>query len=252
MHVRVIVYEDPGWQQLLPLVYVRATFQLLCGVDRSPVADQVGSPRTDRRRMPETAIRLAWKSGAGRCWRTSSPHRPALPANQPLAGPALLLNGRGIWQSLPALDPGEASWVGTAGPQNRIACISADAALASQLIERRFARRTADACRCWPVCRAATSARTSRFSTGPGISSTPTKTCSAPTGTTIMAGVAGSVGRGKLSRQSERPFTSAGGRSIKPCVVIDAEDGPVWIGDNVTIFPHSYIQGPAFIGDGTA
>ena len=34
-------------------------------------------------------------------------------------------------------------------------------------------------------------------------------------------------------------------------MVVDAEDGPVWIGDNVTILPHSYIQGPAYIGNGT-
>jgi hypothetical protein len=31
MAERVIVYKAPGWQRLLPLVYVRATFQLLCG-----------------------------------------------------------------------------------------------------------------------------------------------------------------------------------------------------------------------------
>ena len=36
---------------------------------------------------------------------------------------------------------------------------------------------------------------------------------------------------------------------IKPCVVIDATEGPVWIGRNVTIFPHSYVQGPAYIAD---
>jgi UDP-N-acetylglucosamine diphosphorylase/glucosamine-1-phosphate N-acetyltransferase len=40
------------------------------------------------------------------------------------------------------------------------------------------------------------------------------------------------------------------GTRIKPCVVIDAEDGPVWIGRNVKILPHSYVEGPAFIGDG--
>ncbi|MFA8343334.1 MAG: putative sugar nucleotidyl transferase [Rhodothermaceae bacterium] len=37
--------------------------------------------------------------------------------------------------------------------------------------------------------------------------------------------------------------------SISPFVCIDAKSGPVIIGNNVTIFPHSYIQGPAFIGD---
>lgn len=40
------------------------------------------------------------------------------------------------------------------------------------------------------------------------------------------------------------------GTRVKPCVVIDAEDGPVLIGENVRIMPHSYIQGPVYIGDG--
>lgn len=35
---------------------------------------------------------------------------------------------------------------------------------------------------------------------------------------------------------------------IKPNVVIDAEDGPVYIDDNVKILPNVYIQGPAYIG----
>lgn len=36
---------------------------------------------------------------------------------------------------------------------------------------------------------------------------------------------------------------------IKPCSVIDAEEGPVYIGKNVKIFPNVTIIGPCFIGD---
>ena len=39
------------------------------------------------------------------------------------------------------------------------------------------------------------------------------------------------------------------GTIIKPNVVIDAENGPVVIGENVTILPQSVIIGPAFIGN---
>lgn len=39
------------------------------------------------------------------------------------------------------------------------------------------------------------------------------------------------------------------GSKVKPCVVLDAEDGPIYIGKNVTIFPNSVIKGPAHIGD---
>jgi len=36
--------------------------------------------------------------------------------------------------------------------------------------------------------------------------------------------------------------------SIKPGVVLDAEDGPIYIGNNVTLMHNAAIQGPAFIG----
>ncbi|MBM4053531.1 MAG: hypothetical protein FJ264_02435 [Planctomycetes bacterium] len=36
---------------------------------------------------------------------------------------------------------------------------------------------------------------------------------------------------------------------IKPCCVIDAENGPVYIGNNVTISPNTTIEGPVYIGD---
>jgi UDP-N-acetylglucosamine diphosphorylase/glucosamine-1-phosphate N-acetyltransferase len=65
-----------------------------------------------------------------------------------------------------------------------------------------------------------------------------------------MAGVAGAVAEGSYLVNSDG-IHIGWGTKIKPCVVIDAEDGPVWIGDNVTILPHSYIQGPAYIGSGT-
>ena len=41
------------------------------------------------------------------------------------------------------------------------------------------------------------------------------------------------------------------GTSIKPGVVLDGENGPIWIGENVTVFPNAVIEGPAFIGDRT-
>jgi UDP-N-acetylglucosamine diphosphorylase/glucosamine-1-phosphate N-acetyltransferase len=38
---------------------------------------------------------------------------------------------------------------------------------------------------------------------------------------------------------------------VKPGVVLDAEEGPIYIGDNVTIFPNATIIGPASVGDGS-
>lgn len=41
------------------------------------------------------------------------------------------------------------------------------------------------------------------------------------------------------------------GTLIKPGVVIDASNGPVYIGKDVEIYPNSVIEGPAYIGDKT-
>lgn len=41
------------------------------------------------------------------------------------------------------------------------------------------------------------------------------------------------------------------GSKIKPGVVLDAENGPIVIGANVTVFPNAVIEGPAFVGDRT-
>ncbi len=248
MYPRVIVYEDPGWQRLLPLVYVRATYQLLCGttdlISRikalvtehpSAAAGNGHSPAVEVWCRPLLADVVAWQTG--------------MPANQPVPGTMLLLNGRGIWKSLPQIDKADGAWVGTAGLQNRIACISADAALASQLTSEVLLDE---------LKTRSLLAGLPRRDVSPHVTllDWPWQFVNANEDLLIrdwkneMAGVAGMVAEGSyLVNRSAIHIGS--GTKIKPCVVIDAEDGPVWIGDNVTIFPHSYIQGPAFLGNGT-
>jgi UDP-N-acetylglucosamine diphosphorylase/glucosamine-1-phosphate N-acetyltransferase len=41
------------------------------------------------------------------------------------------------------------------------------------------------------------------------------------------------------------------GASIKPGTVLDAEDGPIYIGKNVRVFPNATLIGPLCIGDGS-
>jgi UDP-N-acetylglucosamine diphosphorylase/glucosamine-1-phosphate N-acetyltransferase len=38
---------------------------------------------------------------------------------------------------------------------------------------------------------------------------------------------------------------------IAPSVVLDASEGPIILGDNVTIQPHSYLHGPLYVGSGS-
>ncbi len=61
--------------------------------------------------------------------------------------------------------------------------------------------------------------------------------------------------RGKVypgARLLERRNIMIGeGSKVKPGVVLDAEQGPIYIGKNVTIYPNAVIEGPACIGDGS-
>ena len=60
----------------------------------------------------------------------------------------------------------------------------------------------------------------------------------------------GKVSAGVQCINKKNIFVGAGS-IIKPGVVIDAEEGPVYIGENVTVLPQTTIIGPVYIGDGS-
>ncbi len=51
---------------------------------------------------------------------------------------------------------------------------------------------------------------------------------------------------------AKRDIYIEAGAKIKPGVVLDAENGPIVIGKNATVFPHAMIEGPAFVGEGSS
>ena len=59
--------------------------------------------------------------------------------------------------------------------------------------------------------------------------------------------------RGKLSKGvylvAQDNIMIGEGSTVKPGTVLDGEEGPVYIGKNVNIFPQATIIGPAFVGD---
>lgn len=242
--MRTLLYEDHGWQRLLPLVYVRGVFQLVCGA--SDLLAKV-------RRL------AAGRNGAANlglwCRQGIAPvvtEQTGLASNEPAEGATLFLNGRGLWTRLPEADLSEGAWVGVVGDDPyAVACIAADAELAARLApevlldEARTRAALAGLPRrdvsdhveliTWPwelIHRTARLIETEWSSLMP------------------EAGIHGQVDTGSYVLNEAAVHIGAGTR-IKPCVVIDAEEGPVYIGENVTVLPHAYIQGPAYIGDGS-
>ncbi len=168
--------------------------------------------------------------------------------NRPLQSPALLLNGRGLWRLLPSVNVADGAWVGTVGPEQEIACIFADDILRHRLQAEDLQN---------PDELASVLAGLPRREVGDRVKllAWPWELVHANeevlrldwSGRTDKRGILGRVDDGSHILNPESVYVASGAR-IKPGAVIDAEDGPVWIGRDVLIQPHAYIQGPAYIG----
>lgn len=62
--------------------------------------------------------------------------------------------------------------------------------------------------------------------------------------------ILGTVYEGTVLVNKREIFIGEGAK-VKPGCVLDAENGPIYIGKNATVFPNATIEGPAFIGEGT-
>ena len=243
--MNIILYEDFGWQRLLPLVYTRPTFQLLCGMET----------------LWETAVRIVGSAGIGAdgpsVWVREilaelTHEKLGVAVNQSSSGATLFLNGRARWTSLPDLAAAGAQtpWVGAAA-DGRIVCVYAPPSLAAKLspgilldeartiaalagLARRNVARHANLFDWpWELVHANATAIGDDWESRGGADD-----------------IDAHIDNGVYLLNRSGIHLGHGSR-IKPCVVIDAESGPVWIGNNVRIQPHCYIEGPAFVGDGT-
>jgi UDP-N-acetylglucosamine diphosphorylase / glucose-1-phosphate thymidylyltransferase / UDP-N-acetylgalactosamine diphosphorylase / glucosamine-1-phosphate N-acetyltransferase / galactosamine-1-phosphate N-acetyltransferase len=62
--------------------------------------------------------------------------------------------------------------------------------------------------------------------------------------------IAGTVYEGAHLLNRDNICIEAGAK-VKPGVVLDAEDGPIFIAKNAKIFPNAVVEGPAFVGEGS-
>ncbi|MEW4529611.1 putative sugar nucleotidyl transferase [Maioricimonas sp. JC845] len=241
MTTRIVVFEDAGWIRLLPLVYMRGVFELRCG--RSDLLSRIvgltgaseGGATVEILCRPQLADLI--HETTGRAVNTSHPE------------PALLLNGRGLWTKLPETASDAGSWVGTVDGSDDVACIAADAELAGSLTPETVIDQARLRTLLAPLPRRDISDCVQLLdwpwnfvhANGPAMESD---------WDPASAAIAGQVDEGSYLLAPEHVHIGAGSR-VKPCTVIDAESGPVWIGENVTVNPHCYIEGPVVIESGT-
>jgi len=65
------------------------------------------------------------------------------------------------------------------------------------------------------------------------------------------SGIEGAVEQPNAIRGSEKDVFIAPGAVIHPMVVIDAENGPVYLAEDVEVHPFTRIEGPCFVGRGS-
>ncbi len=229
----IVLFEDHGCADLLPLVYSRATFNLRCGMEnlRDKVEHAYGRPVAAMYVRPTIAPVMAERWG--------------LPVNSlPAAKRLIWINGRALVRTAIEPEPDTAIWEGEA-----LIAANMSSAMASTLTIETLMdpTRLVDALSSlrrvsapdgayvlirhpWNLIRHNGDEITRRLS-------------QADHGVVI-----GRIYDG-VHILNEAAVWIGKGAVVKPCTVLDAEEGPVHIGEGAKINPNVTISGPCFIGD---
>ena len=234
-----IVFEDAGWRKLLPLVYWRSIGELRCGrrllieqhLDGQPLALWV---------RPQLA-------------RLTAERFPAVAVNQPIppeARTVLLINARWLADTLPTTDGDEPAGVGIC--QGQIAWLRLPMARKQAAALDPQHLLAADG-----LDVAAWTRKTGRSAPADGVMVNYPWDLVHNNVRRMLADwklvsprIEGEVYPG-VYLLDEKNIHIGPDSTIKPCTVLDAEEGPIWIGSHVRIAPHCTIQGPVVIGDGS-
>jgi UDP-N-acetylglucosamine diphosphorylase/glucosamine-1-phosphate N-acetyltransferase len=238
MATHICLFEDTEFSRLLPLVYFRPTFNLRCGI--FSLKEKV------QHAYPHAQLSLHCREYLAPYMRLRN---PGIPVNQIPEESVLFINGRVIVderfvRDVPAEGTGDvvyrigASVVAARVGKKRIAqyrnrqqelfSLSSFDGMVVQQIDAVMVSYP------WDLIRHNGEQLRSDFKRLTGLRSQQ------------------SVAIGKfpgVHGLNEKDIFIGEGTVIKPGVVIDAEDGPVYIGNNVTIQPFSSIMGPAYIGN---
>ncbi len=232
----IVIFEDAGWRHLLPLTYWRTVYELRTGY--GTLLDAVLGC------TPAAEVHLYCRPLLAAVTAERYPHPVNAP---PESDTILLLNGRLLLTAPVARSPGPAvQW-----HQGTPVAIQADARLMRQLSPEILLEpgRAAETLAGVPEF---------QFVPSPRLVDYPWDLVHANAamlhwGWERAGRPAGNEGRlcPGVHLLEEQAIHVGAGSVIKPGVVLDAENGPIYIGEQVTVAPNASIEGPCYIGDGS-
>lgn len=227
----MILFEDEGFIDLLPLVFWRTVFELRVGrkiiLDR--IAQTLGHP-----------VAGVWTRG----WIARvAAHRCGAPANKPIAADTVLINGRwvpdgpvqfpapphvGLIDHTPAFVACDAGLAGRLTPECMLDPVARASALKGVSTSRADGRLIRYA---WEIVRDVRQGLEKEWSGNEATKESPLD----PRVTLI---------------EPDRIHISEN-VAVHPTAVVDASGGPIFISHDVRIGPYAVIEGPAYLGPGT-
>ena len=226
----LIVFEDAGWRELLPLTYWRGAFDLRCGVDSLlDKIERACGATAELRARPELAAVLRARQPRG------------VNAAETLK-PGLFVNGRLLLRSAIDLPLGTAAWSGDTLLSAHVQSAYSNKLTPEVLLDR---------------------ARTREALKGVAIEQIPTEAYElidhpwqliqhneAELRRQLVAVRPQRVGRVMPGAHliGEDAIHVGHGATIKPGAVLDAEHGPVFVADNAVVSSNATLQGPCFVG----
>jgi UDP-N-acetylglucosamine diphosphorylase/glucosamine-1-phosphate N-acetyltransferase len=238
MATTLCIFEDAEYAQLLPLAYLRPTWDLRCGI--LTLGEKI------ERAFPEMKIRFFCR---GFLEEVVWERQPSREVNTPLTGESLFVNGRVLADS---------AFAQCVRDMDRNTLCVHGSTIVAALVDEQTARHLQFDSSSLPDFSAL--AHLPRRETAQPLISFPWDLVN-NNGSQIVADFGILTSHDSVARHGTlypgahllNPGAIAIGAqsSVKPGVVLDAENGPIFIGTGVRILPNAVIEGPAFIGDGS-
>lgn len=231
--MQLLVFEDVGYRNLLPLVYSRCTFNLRCGFDNLLSKIEAAVGRTAESVFVRKSLAAVISER-----QTRRVNQPATSDDQ------LWINGRLLLRSEIQIPLNSAVW-----QANTLLVARVDRAIGSKLTPEVLQdparlRETLAGCN-----QATLRAESCTLIDYPWqlVLENPAEIARQFACVTGGAPAASHPGAHFVKPEAIR---IGDGSRIKPGAVLDADSGPIFIGEYVTIHPCAVVQGPCYIGDG--